>query len=380
MFRNELEQLQRFNGLVHDHLVTLLATFRFQGPSPQFSFIFPYADCALDQYWEGTNPKPEFDIGTVQWVAKQCSGIMGAIDTIHIPQHLTHLGVQRYGRHGDIKPDNILLFSSTNDPRGILVVSDMGLSTFNRDTSRSNIPNSKIPGVPGYRPPECDVEGGTISRAYDIWTLGCLFLELLTWLLGGQAFVDEFEKQRKTVYITGAANNIFFDLKSFEGDKRVAQVKKEVTRVRSQNPSWCMGVVLTRPLQWFDKLHGQSTCSQFIHDVLNIIEKNMLVVLSQSRTRSSSKDLRKEFQTIYEQCLDDEEYCLKGVPQPRLFRAATAVEVPLNKTARTTIEDYGIVLPPHGTNERAPRKSMLPAQLEKLDEVGENLALRPPKK
>ena len=116
---------------------------------------------------------------------------------------------------------------------GILVVSDMGLSSFNSDLSRSNIPNHAIPKVPGYRPPECDVKGGTISRAYDIWTLGCLFLELITWLLGGAKYLEQFNTERKSIYINGAVNNIFFVLKQLkQGNGRVAQVKKQVTEVR----------------------------------------------------------------------------------------------------------------------------------------------------
>lgn len=233
-FQNELEQLKRFNGLVHDHLVTLLTTFTL---NKRYYFLFPYADNTLEQYWENAKP-PTLDLATVRWVSKQCSGIMAAMDSIHDPKHLKNLTVMKYGRHGDIKPDNILWFRSSKDPRGILVVSDMGLSSFNHDTSRSNIPNTKIPKVPGYRPPECDVEGGTISRAYDIWTLGCLFLELLTWLLGGWKLVEQFQNERKSIYITGAVNNIFFDLKKIKGrDGYVAQVKIQVTKVSSQKLS-----------------------------------------------------------------------------------------------------------------------------------------------
>lgn len=228
-FMNEVEQLKRFSGLAHEHLVTLLATFTFQR---RYYFLFPYADCDLDQYWETQERTPAWGQDTVQWIAKQFKGLMGATDIIHEPRHL-ELNVQRYGRHGDIKPENVLWFRSLHDPRGILVLSDMGLSSFNRDTSRSNIPNSKIPVSPGYRPPECDIEGGTVSRAYDIWTLGCLFLEMLTWLLGGHDFVEEFQEYRMSVYITGAENNIFFAIKVVEGSNpgHVAQVKEQVTQV-----------------------------------------------------------------------------------------------------------------------------------------------------
>jgi serine/threonine protein kinase len=229
-FRNESDQLRRFNGLIHAHLVTLLATFTFQG---QYHFLFPYADYALDQYWERRLPEPRPSIEMIQWVAKQCAGIMAAMDTIHDPPNQNHLKEKGYGRHGDIKPDNILWFNSTTDPRGILVVSDLGLASFNRETSRSNIPNQRIPQVPGYRPPECDIKGGTISRAYDIWTLGCLFLELLTWLLGGWKSIQEFDMNRTTTFmITGGLNNIFFCLKKTKDPGvYVAQIKPEVTAV-----------------------------------------------------------------------------------------------------------------------------------------------------
>lgn len=234
-FRNELDNLNRFSGLVHDHLVTLLATFTLRG---QYYFLFPYAECALDEYWEKAKPQPHFDLTTVRWVSKQMFGIMGAVDTIHEPKHVNNLltpEVKRYGRHGDIKPDNILWFKSHKDPLGILVVSDMGLTSFNRDVSRSNIPGNKMPGAPGYRPPECEVIGGKVSRAFDIWTLGCLFLELTTWLMGGWELVEEFEEARLTPDITGSKLNIFFDLKEYElpegGKGNVAQVKAEVTKV-----------------------------------------------------------------------------------------------------------------------------------------------------
>ena len=47
-----------------------------------------------------------------------------------------------------------------------------------------------------YRPPECDLKGGKIGQSYDIWTLGCLYLEFITWLLGGWELVKAFEEKR----------------------------------------------------------------------------------------------------------------------------------------------------------------------------------------
>jgi serine/threonine protein kinase len=137
--------------------------------------IFPSAECDVDIYWEKENPEPDLtDVDFVRWVIKQCRAIMEAVDVIHNPKYPAALPKEtlRYGRHGDIKPENILWYKSPDEKdRGIWVISDLGLSAFNREESRSMIPNESILYTPGYRPPECDIEGGTISRAFDIWTL-----------------------------------------------------------------------------------------------------------------------------------------------------------------------------------------------------------------
>lgn len=242
-FQNELEQLQRFNGLVNGHLVTLLATFVLE---EKYYFIFPYANGTLDYYWEDVNPNPDMSRTIVQWVSKQLSGLTSALSTIHVPGHLHGKGIDKYGRHGDIKPDNILLFSSSDDPLGILVLSDMGLTAFNSKVSRSSIPQHKVPKVPvSYRAPERDVDGGKISRLYDVWTLGCLYFEIVTWLVGGYELLEQFSKERSSPSKNGTISREFFTLCEIEGRQEpeeqkgkeqkkkpyVAQVKKQVKDV-----------------------------------------------------------------------------------------------------------------------------------------------------
>lgn len=234
MFKKEWEMLKLFSGLHHPHLVTALSAFRQAG---RLSFIFPYAPSDFERYKEASYP-PQGRSGAL-WISAQLKGLIGAIDTMHNPKHLhDRLGpVKKYGRHNDIKCDNILCFrkSGTTD-EVILVISDFGLSAFNSDKSRSNIPNESVPPVPGYRPPECDIEGGTISRAFDIWTVGCLFLELITWFLGGPKYVKEFGEKRTTLFINGSNNNIFFSFNNLlesgksDGTKAIL-VKPEVTDV-----------------------------------------------------------------------------------------------------------------------------------------------------
>lgn len=239
-FRSEVEALKKFDGTVHPHLVTLLATFTQAG---YYHMIFPWAECDLDLYW-ANNPHPSpRDVELVRWLSRQCLGIMEAVSVIHNPGHLT--SDKKFGRHGDIKAENILWFKSRpDDPhdRGILVLSDLGLTAINSDKSRSMQPNTGLKMTPAYRPPECDIRGGTISRAFDIWTLGCLYLELVCWLLRGKKGKDDFDEVRTTPFIFGTRTDVYFDIeerKYTAPNTYVFKVKDVVFKVSSMTVLLC---------------------------------------------------------------------------------------------------------------------------------------------
>ncbi|TVY23266.1 Proline-rich receptor-like protein kinase [Lachnellula hyalina] len=319
-FQDEVNMLKKFNGLVHDHLVTLLGTFTYKG---QFSMIFPWAECDVENYWLKINPMPNLeDIEFVRWVSRQCRGIMESVNVIHNPKHPETLPKETlYGRHGDIKAENILWFKSPDEAdRGIWVISDLGLSTFNREVSRSMVPNQSILYTPGYRPPECDIKGGKISRAFDIWTLGCFYLEMTCWFLGGRKLKDNFETDRTTTYITGSRADIFFDLELNGEDKTnetfIALIKPQVVRM-------------------IDDLHNHPNCTKYIHDMLEIIEKDMIVVLNQERTRSPK--LLKKLNEMNQKCIDDVDYCMKKTPVKRTFQAPIGTEARLSENAMNMV-------------------------------------------
>lgn len=231
-FKDEVDALRRFNGKIHPHLVTLLATFT---QADYYHMIFPWAECDLDQYWEDHPDPYPGDIDLVRWLSRQCLGIVEAVSVIHNPSHLT--SEKKFGRHGDIKAENILWYKSRpDDPgdRGILVISDLGLTAINSVKSRSMQPNSGLKMTPSYRPPECDIKGGTISRDFDIWTLGCLYLELVCWLLRGNAGKEYFNQARTTPFIFGSRTNIYFDIEERKHTAPgifVFKVKDVVSRV-----------------------------------------------------------------------------------------------------------------------------------------------------
>jgi serine/threonine protein kinase len=226
--------LERFRG--HPHLVTLLMSWTLKG---EYYFLFPFAESDLDHYWGlDTNwnavrsPDPDCRYETIRWISKQIHMMVGALAHIHNLDETLSVD-KRFGRHGDLKPENVLWYRSPNDPKGFFVIADLGLAACNSERSRSEIPSHTIARTPNYRSPECDLEDGKISRSYDIWTMGCLLLEMVCWILGGPKSRDEFAQERTSTYVSGSQSDIFFDVEENEDRTgHVMFVKKSVEQVR----------------------------------------------------------------------------------------------------------------------------------------------------
>lgn len=249
--------LRRFTDNAHPHLISLLATYK---QLDKFYLIFPWADADLLTYWKDVNPTPRMDHETVLWVAEQCLGIARGLFGIH--QHTTmritnrqesddipDRQMQLYGRHGDIKSTNILWFrkENTTSPmtptdRGVLKITDFGLAEFQKSASMIYKSPSKVAVSAGYRSPECDVRDdgkGGVGPSHDIWALGCLYLEFVTWLLGGWELVEKFQKIRESKesderYVNSTDGKFFKVTIGKEGEP-IAKIKDAVAQV-SQDP------------------------------------------------------------------------------------------------------------------------------------------------
>jgi len=252
-WKSEIEILKRFSANKNSHLISLLATYE---KSDHVHLIFPWADADLQKYWKDVNRQPLPTEVTARWVARQSLGIAGGIVEIH--KHLTNntqsskdhenkgtdgrKNDSLYGRHGDIKPRNILWFKDgfkdepDPDGMGTLVITDFGIAEMNSKNSRSGKSNRNIKFSPTYCAPEAHVPGGVIGQSYDIWTLGCLYLEFLTWLMGGWKLVHQFAhlRQKAEKASSGAEAKLdrFFELEVGEDNIVTgARVKTEVTDV-----------------------------------------------------------------------------------------------------------------------------------------------------
>lgn len=266
----------------HDHLVKLLATYEFKG---EFYLLFPWAKANLREYWKQT-PVPQFSGFTVKWFLRQCKGIASGLLSIHgyqttgdaledlanIESSLddtdpgcTHPDGRTYSRHGDIKPENIL-WSDEDTPddephfneEGILLISDFGLMKAYQDLTVFRQTPEQARGSAQYEPPEVAEPGApkVVSRAYDIWSLGCVYLEFLTWLVGNFEGLEAFRNARSS----GGDNETFFTL------------------IDDGLPDHsCKAIVKQSVQEWIYRLHRMPRCSEFIHDFLDLITHHMLV-------------------------------------------------------------------------------------------------------
>jgi serine/threonine protein kinase len=138
---------------------------------------------------------------TNAWLAQQLAGIAGALKVVHNPQGLLvpQTNTTRTGYMHDIKPENILVFIyrgkvctlRLSDFSCAKVVEIVATISGKRDSYKTG----SQPGTPTYRAPEISEKAS--SRPYDMWSLGCVFLELLVWFFEGYKALETFRESRE---------------------------------------------------------------------------------------------------------------------------------------------------------------------------------------
>ena len=108
--------------------------------------------------------------------------------------------VEQYGRHRDINPGNLLWFDDSDNEfdrfKGTLKLADFGQAELNTLLSRTQ--PRDVANTLTYLPLESDLLAKVVHQSYDIWCLGCVYLELISWQLGGQALLTKFTRRRMT--------------------------------------------------------------------------------------------------------------------------------------------------------------------------------------
>lgn len=133
--------------------------------------------------------KPVLTASFVAAITRQLAGLAGALRELH-----NYQGQESF-RHGDLKPENILIFGDRTEV-GTWTVADMGLAKHHFVSTALRGPTSTRYATPSYEAPEVKTDKFTgRSRLYDIWSMGCVTLELIAWLLHGCSKLDEFNKR-----------------------------------------------------------------------------------------------------------------------------------------------------------------------------------------
>lgn len=165
---------------------------------------------------------------TEYWLVQQLAGLVGALKVVHNPHGMLNVpnaNTTRTGYMHDIKPENILVFIYRGEIC-VLRLSDFScakvveiLATISG--KRDSYKTGSKPGTPTYRAPE--ISENASSRPYDMWSLGCVFLEVLVWYLEGYSALQVFRESREgSVTPNGVVDEGFYHQTS-NGDMQLRE-------------------------------------------------------------------------------------------------------------------------------------------------------------
>jgi len=267
-----------------DHLIKPIAAY---DRDEDKCLIFPWAHGGnLGSYWKNHEDEAVNKAG-LHWILGQFAGLCSGLEELH----------ESNCRHGDLKPENILWF---RDPAGgvrtgNLKIADLGLTTFHekeahtKDRRRLGQYTNALSGTFRYEPPEMDEYRGkdeVRSRQYDIWSMGCILLELLIWLLEGYTALVSFQDSTRVLW-DKPQGGIRYLVSSF--------VRKRMQDMEAQ-------------------LKDFPDRTDLYQDLLSIVQSRLLVVeyskdyKSCPGKRETAKALHALIRAIYERCGSDASY------------------------------------------------------------------------
>ncbi|KAL8703347.1 MAG: hypothetical protein Q9201_003459 [Fulgogasparrea decipioides] len=172
--------------LQHPNIVPFLGSYTQHGVG---NLLFPYVPIDLAELLRTERAIDAYDIYLGM------HGIADALGQIHNFSFLDgKVEFCRIGYHHDLRPSNILVQGKA------FLIADFGLSRLKQDDRDSK---SRLKGGhDDYLGPEAfnpiDWTSGTVGRALDIWSLGCVLAEIATFI--ERRSVEEFRNRREATY------------------------------------------------------------------------------------------------------------------------------------------------------------------------------------
>jgi serine/threonine protein kinase len=274
-----------------DHLITATAYYQHKGGH---FFIFPLAEQGnLWEFWTKKENIPIHDRPYLTWVFAQLTGLAQGIEKLHHPSS-SQTRSNKSGskskenndhsyssdnscRHGDLKPENILCFKAKQKcgirgngiPDVRLVITDVGLAKTHNNATKYRPSTNTTVSTKRYLAPEMEVNPeGSLGRRFDIWSMGCLFLEFTIWLLYGAG-----ELERCTAEISE-----FFEIHETSKTETKSDKHLKLPTPTSAKKKWARRHPVVDG--WIDYLKEDWRCSEktALGKLVKLIDKWMLVV------------------------------------------------------------------------------------------------------
>jgi serine/threonine protein kinase len=203
-FEREIEMMKILADYTEEHIVM---PYTFWSRDEKRFILYPLATTSLRDFLKTRRP-PDLEPKNVLWFLGQLNGLATAIAHVHnlkVPPTKTQPKPEEdrmWGSHRDIKPENILVFE-TSLP--VFKIADFGAGEFRAPPVDGLVSHGtdEYVGTTTYMAPDWK-RYKRLSRPADMWSLGCVYLELLLWYF--EFFtadeVDHFSTRRQE--FTGA--------------------------------------------------------------------------------------------------------------------------------------------------------------------------------
>ena len=201
MGNESLEEVKTLTFRQHEHLVPLVACYSMpEGQShldldPALHLFFPWTDTDMFSWMNPSIPRPPKHPAGLEEPGRRKEYVYNSILSVLSGASYLHREVDGlYTSHHDLKPQNIMLFDEQ------WKICDFGktrLRSVGEDLETERNIGSFI-----YRPPEYeDRSVKTHGRAFDIWSLGCIIVELAVLIVYG------WEGRKLSAFETERINN-----------------------------------------------------------------------------------------------------------------------------------------------------------------------------
>jgi serine/threonine protein kinase len=328
IWKDVARHLEKMLTIVHLNIVPSIAAI---SRGEKRYFVSQWADGgSLQDLWKSI-PHPDLNADLVRESLQQLQGLASALEETQLSSD----SESRLPPHGSLKPESILRFENgPNIMVGTLKIAVLGLEQRLTIASYRGLlappPPTAIHGAISYELPEAlnhvlavgemsrhlglsrvlglssnyrisSLNGISIphyiSSLYDVWSMGCIILELLVWLLYGY---DELRKfQEKMRGLVGEAR-LFFAIKLENGNQvvKVCSIVSDYMDYISKDPE-CAG-------------------STGLGDLFRFTQNSLLVVSVALLSRSTLTELRQTLESFMRLGEADEWYFFTGTKRDSL--------------------------------------------------------------